>query len=201
MKNLFVIIFACGLLLKFGNSLKIDCDNPESIKEDRIHYCCKHPDGYQEFVDSCAKETGFKFIKHDEEAIVDITADHAILGTCFAKCIFNKLQFMKGDDLDMPAVRKHYEGKFKTDPEYAKEMTNAFDHCHSKSIENTAKFLSNPIFHVPGAKYCDPKPSVILACVIREFFHNCPADRWAKTEECNTVLEFSKKCKDALTTI
>lgn len=69
------------------------------------------------------------------------------------------------------------------------------------AVENTAKFLSNPIFHNIGAEFCDPKPGVIMACVIREFFHNCPADRWAKTEECNTVLEFSKKCKDALTTI
>ncbi|XP_018803987.1 PREDICTED: general odorant-binding protein 66 [Bactrocera latifrons] len=201
MKNFVLIILSVSLVLKLSKSLKIDCDNPESIKEDRIHYCCKHPDGYQGVVDSCAKETGFKFIKHDEEAMVDITVDHAITGTCFGKCVFNKLEFMKGNDLDMTAVRAHFENKSKADPEYAKEMINAFDHCHGKSVENTAKFLSNPIFRQANAEFCDPKPAVILACVIREFFHNCPADRWAKTEECNTVLEFSKKCKDALTTI
>lgn len=83
-------------------------------------------------MDSCAKETGFNYIQSNEESIVDITADHATMGTCFAKCVFNKLQFMKGDELDMSAVRQHFESKYKADPEYAKEMINAFDHCHGK---------------------------------------------------------------------
>ncbi|CAD7014822.1 unnamed protein product [Ceratitis capitata] len=196
-----IIIFAFGLALKPTSSLKIDCDNPDSIQEDHIHYCCKHPDGYQEFIDACVKETGFQYGKPEEEAMVDITVDRAITGTCFGKCVFSKLEFLKDNELDMSAVRKHFEDKFKTDPEYAREMINAFDHCHDKSVEHTTKFLSNPLFRATNGEFCDPRSSVILACVIREFFHNCPADRWSKTEECSTVLEFSKKCKDALTTI
>lgn len=64
---------------------------------------------------------------------MDITADRAIRGTCFGKCILNKLNLMKDNNVDMDGVKKYFNTKFASDPEYAKEMINAFDHCHGKS--------------------------------------------------------------------
>lgn len=64
---------------------------------------------------------------------MDITADRAIRGTCFGKCILNKLSLMKDNNVDMDGVRNYFNTKFSSDPEYAKEMINAFDHCHGKS--------------------------------------------------------------------
>jgi len=40
---------------------------------------------------------------------------------------------MKDKALDMDAVRTYFTAKFPDDPEYVKEMINAFDHCHGKS--------------------------------------------------------------------
>lgn len=66
---------------------------------------------------------------------MDITADRAIRGTCFGKCVFSKLNLMKDNNLDMDSVRSLFTERFSDDPEYAKEMINAFDHCHGKSTE------------------------------------------------------------------
>jgi len=71
----------------------------------------------------------------------------------------------------------------------------------SKGEENTSMFLSKPLFKQMSKQFCDPKSSVVLACVIRQFFHNCPADRWSKTKECEDTLAFSKKCQDSLATL
>ncbi|XP_037941011.1 general odorant-binding protein 66-like [Teleopsis dalmanni] len=185
-----LVVHICGL--------KIDCDNPDGINEDHIHYCCKHPEKPNKVLEDCSKETGFKWPNPKEEAFIDITPDRAIAGTCFSKCVFNKLNFIKGEDFNMEAVRKYYSDNHSNDPEYVKEMLNAFDHCHGKSEDNAAKFLSNPMFKTLSDDFCEPKSSVILACVIRQFFHNCPIERWSKSPECDRVLEFSKSCKDAL---
>ncbi|KAH8389741.1 hypothetical protein KR200_000866, partial [Drosophila serrata] len=189
------------LFFQFTRGIKIDCENPEAINEEHIHYCCKHPEGHNDIIESCAKETDFMLPNHNEEALVDITADRAIRGTCFGKCVFGKLNLMKDNNLDMVAVKKYFNDKFVDDPEYAKEMINAFDHCHGKSEENTSKFLSKPLFKQMSKHFCEPKSSVVLACVIRQFFHNCPADRWSKTKECEDTLAFSKKCQDSLATL
>ncbi|XP_017146496.1 uncharacterized protein LOC108158571 [Drosophila miranda] len=199
MKPIVLLTFTC--LIWFASGISIDCENPEAINEEHIHYCCKHPDGHNDIIEKCAKETGFQLPSQTEEAMVDITADRAIRGTCFGKCVFGSLNFMKGEELDMEAVRNYFSSKFADDSEYAKEMISAFDHCHGKSEENTSKFLSKPIFRQMSHQFCEPKSSVVLACVIRQFFHNCPADRWSKTKECEDTLAFSKKCHDSLATL
>ncbi|XP_037715987.1 general odorant-binding protein 66 [Drosophila subpulchrella] len=188
-------------LIWFASGIKIDCENPEGINEEHIHYCCKHPDGHNDIIEDCARETNFLLPNQNEEALVDITADRAIRGTCFGKCVFSKLNLMKDKALDMDAVRTYFTEKFPDDPEYVKEMINAFDHCHGKSEEITSTFLAKPLFRQMSEHYCEPKSSVILACVIRQFFHNCPADRWSKTKECEDTLAFSKKCQDSLATL
>ncbi|KAH8327137.1 hypothetical protein KR074_003810 [Drosophila pseudoananassae] len=197
----FTILLSFASLIWIASGIQIDCDKPETINEEHIHYCCKHPDGHNDIIENCAKETGFHLASQTEEALVDITADRAIRGTCFGKCILNKLNLMKDNNVDMDGVRKYFNTKFGDDPEYAKEMINAFDHCHGKSEDNTSKFLSKPIFKQMSQQFCEPKPSVVLACVIRQFFHNCPADRWSKTKECEDTLAFSKTCQDALATL
>ncbi|XP_017078829.1 general odorant-binding protein 66 [Drosophila eugracilis] len=196
-----VILYTFCSLIWFARGIKIDCENPDSIKEEHIHYCCKHPDGHNDIIEDCAKETNFMLANKNEEALVDITADQAIRGTCFGKCVFKKLNLMKDSELDMDAVRKYFTDKFFDDPEYVKEMINAFDHCHGKSEENTSLFLSKPLFKQMSQHFCEPKSSVVLACVIRQFFHNCPADRWSKTKECEDTLAFSRKCQDSLATL
>ncbi|EDW61438.1 uncharacterized protein Obp58c [Drosophila virilis] len=193
------ITFVCCVW--FAGALKIDCDKTDTINEDHIHHCCKHPDGHNDIIASCANETGFKVPNPKEQAIVDLTAGRAIAGTCFAKCVFEKLNIMKDDNLDMDAVRKYLNDKYSDDPEYVKEMISAFDHCHGKTEENTAKFMSNHIFVQMSQHFCAPKSSVIMACVIRQFFHNCPADRWSKSAECENVLAFSQNCRDSLATL
>ncbi|XP_037949187.1 general odorant-binding protein 66-like [Teleopsis dalmanni] len=189
-----LIIFFVGLTV----SIKVRCNHPETIREDHIHYCCKHPDGHNDIIEMCANETKFKLPSKDEEALEDVTVAQLVAGTCFGKCVFQKFKFFKNHELDMNAVRQHYKEVHKMDPEYEREMISAFDHCHSRSEEETAKLMSFPFFRIKNVKFCDPKPSVVLSCVIYNFFHNCPKDRWAKTKECEETLEFAKKCKDAL---
>ncbi|EDW56823.1 general odorant-binding protein 68 [Drosophila sechellia] len=195
------ILLSFFSLIWFAGGIKIDCENTEAINEEHIHYCCKHPDGHNDLIEGCARETNFTLPNQKEEALVDITADRAIRGTCFGKCVFSKLNLMKDNTLDMDAVRSLFTERFPDDPEYVKEMINAFDHCHGKSEENTSMFLSKPLFKQMSKQFCDPKSSVVLACVIRQFFHNCPADRWSKTKECEDTLAFSKKCQDSLATL
>ncbi|KAI8037541.1 general odorant-binding protein 66 [Drosophila gunungcola] len=199
MKCIILLSFCC--LIWFASGIQIDCENAEAINEEHIHYCCKHPEGHNDIIEECAKVTNFMLASKNEEALVDITADRAIRGTCFGKCVFSKLKLMKDNALDMDAVRKYFTEKFADDPEYVKEMINAFDHCHGKSEENTSMFLSKPLFKQMSQHFCEPQSSVVLACVIRQFFHNCPADRWSKTKECEHTLAFSKKCQDSLATL
>ena len=85
-------------------------------------------------MDACAKKTGFKLPNENEQSIVDITADQAFASTCFGKCVFDKLQFLKENQLDMNAVKKYYTKTHANDPEYANEMINAFDHCHGQCM-------------------------------------------------------------------
>ncbi|XP_017837082.1 general odorant-binding protein 68 isoform X2 [Drosophila busckii] len=172
-------------------AIQIDCNTTETINEDHIHLCCKHPDGHNELIANCAKKHHFKLPNDKEQSLIDLTADRAIAGTCFAQCVFKDLHFMSSNSLDMAAVRKHFQQTYAADAEYAKEMINAFDHCHGKSEDSAAQF--SQLFIHSNKEHCDPKPSVILACVIRDFFHNCPANRWAKTPECQQTLEFSKQ--------
>ncbi|EDW09077.1 uncharacterized protein LOC6579246 [Drosophila mojavensis] len=193
--------FALFYLVWYARAGEIDCDKTDAVNEDHVHYCCKHPDGHSDIIDSCSKETGFKMPSAKEQSLVDLTATRAISGTCFAKCVFEKMNVMKDDNLDMDSVKKYLNEKFSQDPEYVKEMINAFDHCHGKSEENVAKFMSNHVFVHMSQHYCAPKSSVIMACVIRQFFHNCPKDRWAKTKECENLLAFSQNCRDSLATL
>ncbi|XP_034480040.1 general odorant-binding protein 68 [Drosophila innubila] len=202
-KVTFIWFFLALLLLKLITGIRIHCRDVKSIHEDHIHYCCKHPDGHNDVTESCAKKTKFKLPSRDEEALEDVTVDQAMSGTCWAKCVFDHYKFMDKDKLNMQAVRNHYQTNYKSDPEYVTEILSAFDHCHSKSEEATAEFLSTSLVRAfsSSAFFCKPMPSVVLACVIHKFFHNCPRSRWSNTTECVETLAFSKKCKDVLTTM
>ncbi|EDW74306.1 Odorant-binding protein 58c [Drosophila willistoni] len=201
--KLFIILTIIVCLSWCSSGIRINCNKPPPLNEDHIFTCCKHPDGHNDITEACAKETGFKLPGETFEAMVDITADQAMEGTCFGKCVFLKLNFLKKNttELDIEAVRKYFQTKNADDPEYAKEMINAFDHCHGKSEESVSKFFANPIFKHMSHKFCEPTSSVILACVIREFFHNCPDDRWDKSTICEETLAYSRSCNDSLTTL
>jgi len=47
------------MYFQFASGIKIDCENTEGINEEHIHYCCKHPDGHNDIIEDCAKETNF----------------------------------------------------------------------------------------------------------------------------------------------
>lgn len=108
---------------------EIDCDDVDAVDEDRIHYCCKHPDGPNDLIEHCANQTGFRLPKRDEEAEVDIPADRLMRGNCFSQCVFDGLKFLKDHKVDMQTVREHFTKNFVDDPEYAKEMIDAFEVC------------------------------------------------------------------------
>jgi len=67
-----------------------------------------------------------------EEAIEDVTVDQAMVGTCWAKCVFDHYNLMENNTLDMVKVRSYYKRYHTTDPEYETEMLNAYERCHSK---------------------------------------------------------------------
>ncbi|KAH8370341.1 hypothetical protein KR093_003128, partial [Drosophila rubida] len=175
---------------------EIDCDQADNVNEEHIHLCCKHPEDQNEIVDSCAKETGFKMPSAQDHNMLDITADRAISASCFSECILNKMHFLKDSNLDMAAIKAHYDKNYKHDTQYATEMINAFDHCHGTSELWESNFLMN---HMPHS--CNTNASVILGCVVKQFFHNCPSSRWAQTQECHDALEFSKSCPDAFASL
>nr|AAY55805.1 IP01869p [Drosophila melanogaster] len=159
-------------------------------------------DGHDDVTESCAKQTNFRLPSPNEEAIVDVTVDQAMVGTCWAKCVFDHYNLMENNTLDMDKVRSYYKRYHQTDPEYATEMLNAYEKCHTQSEEATEKFLSLPIVRAfSTAKFCKPTSSIIMSCVIYNFFHNCPASRWSNTTECVETLAFARKCKDVLTTM
>ncbi|XP_034102017.1 uncharacterized protein LOC117566584 [Drosophila albomicans] len=175
---------------------EIDCDQADNINEGHIHLCCKHPEDENETVDSCAKETNFRMPSAQDHNVLDLTADGAISATCFSDCILNKMHFIKDHKLDMVAIKAYYEKKYSHDAEYASEMINAFDHCHGTTQRKEANFLMK---HMPHS--CNTNSSVILGCVVKQFFHNCPRNRWAQTQECKDTLEFSKSCPDAFASL
>ncbi|KAM8711241.1 hypothetical protein ACLKA7_000389 [Drosophila subpalustris] len=190
-----IIFIAIAFFWSFVAS-EIDCDKAENVNEEHIHYCCKHPDDHNEIVEICTKETGFKLSNNREKSILDITADRAISASCFSDCILNKLKFLKDRKLDMLAVRQYFEKEYSNDPEYVREMISAFDHCHGKTQEKAANFFKKHMH-----QRCNPNSSVILGCVVKEFFHNCPASRWSKSQECHEALELSKNCPDVFATL
>ncbi|XP_034480047.1 uncharacterized protein LOC117785891 [Drosophila innubila] len=194
MKRIIFITFAYLLWSVVGS--EIDCDQAENVNEDHIHYCCKHPDGQNEIVENCAKETGFKLKNALEKNILDINADRAMSASCFSDCILNKLKFLKDHKLNMLAVKQHFETEYSNDPEYGREMISAFDHCHGKTQENTSNFLHKHMHH-----HCNTSSSVILGCVVKQFFHNCPTNRWSITQECQDAWEFSKHCSDVFASL
>ncbi|XP_043070226.1 uncharacterized protein LOC6571141 [Drosophila grimshawi] len=182
--------------------IRVHCRHVERIHENHIHLCCKHPDGHNNVTEMCAKQTNFKLPSKDEEAIEDLTVDQVMTGSCWADCVFEHYKFMVNGSLDMEAVRSHYRTFHKQDPEYETEMLIAFERCHLKREEATAEFLSsNAVRAFSSSKYCKPKASIILSCVIQSFYHNCPSSRWSFTHECLETLAFAKKCKDVLTTM
>ncbi|TDG48353.1 hypothetical protein AWZ03_005308 [Drosophila navojoa] len=197
------LIFVLALLLVYtALGIRVNCRHMERIHEDHIHYCCKHPDGHNDVSELCAQKTNFKLPSKTEEAMEDNTVDAVMTGSCWAKCVFDHYKFLVNDTLDMLAVRSHYKSVHRLDPEYETEMLAAFDECHSKAVEATSIFLSMPIVRAfSSANMCKPLSSVILSCVIQTFFHNCPRSRWSNTTECLETLAFSKRCKDALTTM
>lgn len=107
----------------------IDCDDVDAVHEEDIHYCCQHPDGHNELIERCANQTGFRLPKRNEEAEVDIPADRLMGANCFSHCVFDGLKFLVDNKVDMPTVREHFNTTFVADPEYAKEMIDAFELC------------------------------------------------------------------------
>ncbi|KAH8234418.1 hypothetical protein KR038_009516, partial [Drosophila bunnanda] len=181
-------------------AIQINCRHTERIHEENIHLCCKHPDGHDDVTEMCAKQTNFRLPNPNEEAIVDVTVDQTMVGTCWAKCVFDHYNLMVNNSLDMVKVRSYYKRYHQTDPEYETEMLNAYEKCHSESEKATEQFLSLPIVRAFGSsKFCKPTSSIIMSCVIYNFFHNCPKNRWSNTTECQEALAFTKKCKDVLT--
>ncbi|XP_033154862.1 uncharacterized protein LOC117137492 [Drosophila mauritiana] len=198
----FVICVIISLLLNGLEAVRVHCRHMERIHEENIHHCCKHQDGRDEVTETCAKQTNFHLPSPTEKAIVDVTVDQAMVGTCWAKCVFDHYNLMENNTLDMVKVRSYYKRYHQTDPEYATEMLNAYEKCHTQSEEATEKFLSLPIVRAfSTAKFCKPTSSIIMSCVIYNFFHNCPASRWSNTTECVETLAFARKCKDVLTTM
>ncbi|XP_030562091.1 uncharacterized protein LOC115763601 [Drosophila novamexicana] len=204
-RAIYVLAFSLALrlvVIRPSLGIRVHCRHMERIHEDHIHYCCKHPDGHNDVTELCAQQTNFRLPSRNEEAMEDITVDEVMSANCWAKCVFDHYKFMVNDSLDMLAVRSHFRTVHKLDLEYETEMLDAFEKCHSKSEEATAEFLSMPIVRAfSTAKYCKPMSSIILSCVIKNFFHNCPRSRWSNTTECAETLAFSKKCKDVLTTM
>ncbi|EDV56679.1 Odorant-binding protein 58b [Drosophila erecta] len=198
----FVICVILSLLWEGLLAIRVHCRHTERIHEENIHHCCQHPDGHNDVTEMCAKQTNFRLPNPEEEAIEDVTVDQAMLGTCWAKCVFDHYNLMENNTLDMVKVRTHYKRYHQTDPEYETEMLNAYEKCHSQSEDATEQFLSLPIIRAfSTAKFCKPVSSIIMSCVIYNFFHNCPKNRWSNTTECVETLAFAKKCKDVLTTM
>ncbi|XP_017114726.1 uncharacterized protein LOC108137523 [Drosophila elegans] len=197
-----VICVVLSQLLDGPLAIRVHCRHTERIHEENIHHCCQHPDGQNDITEMCAKQTNFRLPNPDEEAMEDVTVDQAMGGTCWAKCVFDHFDLMQNNTLDMVKVRSYYKSYHKTDPEYETEMLNAYEKCHSKSEDATERFLSLPIVRAfSTAKFCKPTSSIIMSCVIYNFFHNCPKNRWSNTTECVETLAFAKKCKDVLTTM
>ncbi|EDW91836.1 uncharacterized protein LOC6531320 [Drosophila yakuba] len=198
----YVICVILSLLCNGLLAIRVHCRHTERIHEENIHRCCKHPDGHNDVTEMCAKQTNFRLPNPNEEAIEDVTVDQAMLGTCWAKCVFDHYNLMENNTLDMVKVHSYYKQYHTTDPEYETEMLNAYQKCHSKAEDATEQFLSLPIIRAfSTAKFCKPTSSIIMSCVIYNFFHNCPANRWSNTTECVETLAFAKKCKDVLTTM
>ncbi|SPP72846.1 Hypothetical predicted protein [Drosophila guanche] len=199
----FVLCVALAQLLQSVPAVRVHCRHVERIHEDHIHYCCKHPDGHDEVTEMCAKQTNFRLPSTQEEAMEDVTVDQVMSGTCWGKCVFDHYKLMDANGtLDMIAVRSHYKQYHKSDPEYETEMLNAFQKCHSNTEDATSQFLSLPIVRAfATGKFCKPASSVILSCVIYNFFHSCPKSRWSNSTECEETRAFANKCKDVLTTM
>lgn len=124
---------------------EIDCDDVDAVHEEDIHYCCQHPDGHNELIERCANQTGFRLPKRDEEAEVDIPADRLMGANCFSHCVFEGLKFMKDNKVDMQTVREHFNTKFVADPEYAKEMIDAFEMCKEMGKLWTYFYYNTPL--------------------------------------------------------
>ncbi|XP_017090876.2 uncharacterized protein Obp58b [Drosophila bipectinata] len=183
-------------------AVRIHCQNIERMHEENIHHCCKHPDGHNDVTESCALKTNFRLPSADEEAVEDVTVNQVMSGTCWAKCVVDHYNLLENNTLDMGKVRSYYKRYHTIDPEYEAEMVNAYEKCHSKSETALEQFLAMPLVtEFIKTKMCKPTSSIILSCVIYNFFHNCPRSRWAHTSECEETLAFTKKCKDAFTTM
>ncbi|KAH8305924.1 hypothetical protein KR018_004131 [Drosophila ironensis] len=183
--------------------IRVHCRHTERIHEENIHHCCQHPDGHNDVTEKCAKETNFRLPSPNEEAIEDVTVDQVMSGTCWAKCVFDHFDLLHDRELNMTKVRAYYQRYHTSDPEYEKEMVNAYDHCHSKAETAAEDFLASPLIAAMNSDTmpCSPVSSIVMSCVVYNFFHNCPKNRWAHTAECEETLAFAKKCKDALTTM
>lgn len=139
------VFVLCLSLIGTISATVINCDDVDAVDEEHIRSCCKHPDGHNELIERCANQTGFRLPNRDEEAEVDIPADRLITANCFSQCLFDALKFLKDQKVDMPTVREHFTKKFVEDPEYAKEMIDAFEVCKD-SGESGLYCTSNCLF-------------------------------------------------------
>jgi len=133
-------------------AVRVHCRHMERIHEENIHHCCKHQDGHDDVTESCAKQTNFRLPSPNEEAIVDVTVDQAMVGTCWAKCVFDHYNLMENNTLDMDKVRSYYKRYHQTDPEYATEMLNAYEKCHTQCelMQNNHQHSLKLNFSIPN---------------------------------------------------
>lgn len=116
------------------------------------------------------------------------------LGTCYLDCVFEttNVTFNGGRTLNSDLLLKTLLKETPTEPQTLQVITNVCTKCIGDLRSGTLKIRN------PTLSNCSTIPSAIMICIHKNFFFNCPPNRFVNTLQCAQLKEYLIKCAPPL---
>ncbi|KAL7046888.1 hypothetical protein ACKWTF_002731 [Chironomus riparius] len=112
------------------------------------------------------------------------------LGTCYLDCVFEttNITFSGGRVLNTHVLLKILLKETPNEPQATQVITNAVSQCINDLNTGVLKIRN------PTVSNCSTIPSAIMICIHKNFFMNCPTNRFFNSLPCMQLKDYLKRC-------
>ena len=112
------------------------------------------------------------------------------LGTCYLDCVFEttNITFAAGRVLNTHVLLRILLKETPNEPQATQVITNAVSQCISDLNTGVLKIRN------PTVSNCSTIPSAIMICIHKNFFMNCPTNRFLSSTPCVQLKDYLRRC-------
>ncbi|KAG5679059.1 hypothetical protein PVAND_008656 [Polypedilum vanderplanki] len=183
MTQQFLKIFLLFSALVHINAQTSNCAPPPSLLPEQ---CCAIPSFFNDAdLIKCKTASNIELSR-----VKRFATSRMELGTCYLHCVFESTGVTLGGGrvLDTNKLLQILSKETPNEPQTLQVISAAVSHCINDLNSGTMKIRSPTLYN------CSTIPSAIMSCVHKNFFLNCPSNRFQATSQCYQLKDYIQRC-------